>query len=109
MTYRDEVRRRLLAPLALCLAVVATLVVPLGAVPTANAATTDRDVTYTQWDTGKELRSGARAGVKVAQGSLVLDGATKRRAYRGTTYDTGSWTSGWVASAFPFTALVSSW
>ena len=83
----------------------------LGATPgsPAAAATTDRLVTFSAWDSGAAFRTGDRAGVRVRHGALVLGDAAKHRSYRGKQYDVGSWTSPWASPGFGFTQLVGSW
>ena len=76
---------------------------------TAAAGTSDRLVTFSRWDGGKAFRTGARDGVRVRHGALVLDGATSHRSYRGKRYDVGTWTSPVVSPGYGFTQLVASW
>ncbi len=89
------------------------LVVSVGvlcAVPGAStAAAPDRLVTFSRWESGAAFRTGAVDGVRVRHGSLVLDGASDRRGYRGTRYDVGTWTSPWASPGYGFTQLVASW
>jgi hypothetical protein len=47
--------------------------------------------------------------VRVRHGTLVLDGASGHRRYRGTRYDVGTWTSAWASPGYGFTQLVASW
>src|SRR4051794_3834650 len=68
-----------------------------------------RQVSLARWEGGPALRTGARSGLRVRHGALVLQDTTKRRAYRGTTYDVGAWTSAPVSPGFGFTQLVASW
>jgi hypothetical protein len=68
-----------------------------------------RQVSFARWEGGPALRTGARSGLRVRHGALVLQDTTKRRAYRGTTYDVGAWTSAPVSPGFGFTQLVASW
>jgi hypothetical protein len=88
---------------ALCL-----VALPLIPVVGAAAAPT-REVAFTQWDTGKQLRSGAVAGALVKAGRVVLGEDLGRRRYHGTRYDVGTWTSPWVSPGFGLTELVASW
>jgi hypothetical protein len=84
----------------------------LSSLPAPSAAAApppDRAVTYAQWDTGASLRSGAREGLRVKRGALVLDDAGAHRSYQGTRYDVGTWTSPWSSPGYGFTQLVASW
>jgi len=76
---------------------------------TAAAGTSDRLVTVSAWESGAAFRTGARDGVRVRQGALVLDGAGSHRSYRGTRYDVGTWTSPVVSPGYGVTQLVASW
>lgn len=118
VTYRVSVARTLsrtpLAVLALALlpwaapgAASAAPTAPVTAPVTARAG--ERAVTWTRWDAGKQLRAGTRSGLRVKQGSLVLDRATARRTYRSTSYEVGTWTSPWTTPGHPLTQLVASW
>ena len=75
----------------------------------AASAAPSREVAYTQWDTGKQLRSGARKGAGVRAGKVVLGKDPGQRRYRGTTYDVGTWTSPWTSPGFGLTELIASW
>jgi hypothetical protein len=98
---------RLLAPL-----VTLALAAPLTAVSPATAASARKDpvrtVSYTQWDTGAQLRGGSLAGVRVQRGRLVLDAPVGTVRRGGRDYEVGRWTSPWV-QALPFTEMVPSW
>jgi hypothetical protein len=72
----------------------------LGLLAPVGAAAAPRRIAYDSWDTVAELRSGALAGVRVADGQVVLADATR---------DSGSWTSPWTGPGFPLTELVASW
>ncbi len=89
------------------------LVVSVGAlcaVPgTSSAAASDRLVTFSRWESGAAFRTGAGDGVRVRHGTLVLDGPSAHRGYRGTRYDVGTWTSPWASPGYGFTQLVASW
>lgn len=103
--------RSALAALAVTLA--ATVVVPAPA-PRATAAPASVAISapaasLTRWDSAGEWRAGIRAGLRVRRGSLVLDGPTSRRTYRGTRYDVGTWTGPWRGADGGFTALIASW
>ena len=76
---------------------------------TAAAATSDRIVTLAKWESGAAFRTGARDGVRVRKGALVLDGAGSQRSYRGKRYDVGTWTSPVVSPGYGATQLVASW
>jgi hypothetical protein len=69
----------------------------------------DRQVAFARWEGAPAFHTGVRSGVRVKHGALVLKKASKRRAYHGTTYDVGSWTSSAVTAGFDFTQLVASW
>jgi hypothetical protein len=88
------------APIALPLAVTAG---------PAAAATAQRPIAYTAWDTDTALADGHLAGVRVARGKLRLDHPTVTRRYARQTYDVGRWTSRWTAPGFAFTELIPSW
>jgi hypothetical protein len=78
--------------------------------PSAGAAAPqDRLVSFTRWEGGPAFRAGQVSGLRLKHGALVLKDAPKRRAYHGTTYDVGSWTSGPVSPGFAVTQLVASW
>src|SRR3954452_15645288 len=81
----------------------------LVSVPSAAAASSDRLVAFHRWEGGPALRAGSRAGLKVRHGALMLTDSTKRRGYRGTAYDVGTWTAAPVSPGFAFTQLVASW
>ena len=68
-----------------------------------------RQVAFARWEGGPAFHTGVSAGVRLKRGALVLKEASKRRAYHGTTYDVGSWTSSPVAPGFGLTQLVASW
>lgn len=93
----------------LLLAVVVAMGV-LCATPGSSAAgASDRLVTFSRWDSGDAFRTGAREGVRVRHGALVLDDASSHRSYRGTRYDVGTWTAPWATPGYGFTQLVASW
>jgi hypothetical protein len=94
-------RTRALAALSLA----GMSLLPVGLASAAPA----REIGYTQWDTGRQLRSGAVAGATVSAGRVVLGEDSGRRRYEGTTYDVGAWTSPWVSPGFGLTELVASW
>ncbi len=80
--------------------------VPPGA--TTRQAAPKRLITYTEWDTTRQLARGDRSGVVMDGGRLVLGRPAGRRTYAGRSYDRGSWTSPWVRH-HTFTELVASW
>jgi hypothetical protein len=85
--------RRLTSTIALCAALVPALYAgPADAAPA-------RRITYSQWDSGPELRSGTLDGARVASGRLVLASGS----------DTGRWVSPWTTPGFALTRLVASW
>ena len=120
LAYRRRVRtpaaRIRLLPLPACLAatLVAPLAVPLAALLAAPAgpaaaATAERPIAYSSWDTAGELATGSPQGVRVARDRLRLDAPTMTRTVAGTTYDMGRWTSPWTDPGFALTELVPSW
>ena len=62
-----------------------------------------------QVGSGAAFRTGARDGVRVRKGALVLDGPGSHRSYRGKRYDVGTWTSPVVSPGYGVTQLVASW
>ena len=80
-----------------------------GVTAPSDAAPSDRQVAFSRWEGGPAFRTGASSGLRLKHGVLVLKDSSKRRAYHGTTYDVGSWTSSAVAPGFGFTQLVASW
>jgi hypothetical protein len=111
VTYRRGVR----LPLALVLTslLASGLAAPMPAsdasAPAPSARAEERLITHTSWSSGGQLRSGERAGVKIAQGSVRLRKPTVRRTYRGRSYESGSWTSAWVDPGYSLTELIPSW
>ena len=95
--------------LALAASSLAWLPVPMATAAATAAAPADRAIGFTRWETGKDLRTGARKALKVKQGALVLDGTVRARTYGSTKYDVGTWTSAWTTPAAPFTQLIASW
>jgi hypothetical protein len=77
--------------------------------PAGATVASDRLVSFARWEGAAALGAGQVSGLRLRKGTLVLKDATKHRAYHGTTYDLGSWTSGPVAPGFAFTQLVASW
>jgi Peptidase_C39 like family len=68
-----------------------------------------RLISDSQWDLGADWRTGAKQGVRVRHGALVLAGSGLARRYQGTRYDVGQWTSAWTAPGFGLTELIASW
>lgn len=103
-------------PLAVALTSAALVAAPLTAVPTASAAPAPaerraeaRSIARTAWDAAADLRAGRAQGLTVRSGRLVLEGVPKKRTYRGTAYDAGTWTSPWTTPGFGLTELIASW
>lgn len=107
-------------PLAAVLASAALVAAPLAAVPTGPAASAapaaaaarkaeKPAIAHTRWDAAADLRKGRAVGLTVRGGRLVLEGVPKKRTYRATAYDAGTWTSPWTTPGFGFTELISSW
>lgn len=105
--YRHQVRR----PLVLLLATTLAATLPgLAGLPTAGAArATPRQVSYTEWTSGADFRTGTLAGVRVDHGRLLLATPVGHRTYGQRRYDVGRWDSPWTAPGFALTQLVSSW
>ncbi|MEV7430325.1 MULTISPECIES: C39 family peptidase [unclassified Nocardioides] len=79
-------------------------------VPTAASAAPARPISYTQWDSPAELRSGRLEGTRVTRGTLVqTKAAAGRRTQGGTAYDVGRWFSPWTKPGFALTELIGSW
>jgi uncharacterized protein YvpB len=74
-----------------------------------EAAVPPRHISYRQWDTAVQLRTGAFSGTTVAAGKLRLDRPKVKTTVAGRSYAFGTWTSPWVKSDFPVTELVPSW
>jgi hypothetical protein len=67
-------------------------------------------VAFARWADAGTLRAGSLSGLRLKHGTLVIkDSARRHRAYQGTRYDVGTWTSPPVAPGFRFTQLVASW
>jgi Peptidase_C39 like family len=81
----------------------------VGVAPPSDGEPAVRQVTFSRWEGGPAFRTGASSGLRLKHGALVLKDSSKRRAYHGTTYDVGSWTSSSVAPGFGLTQLVASW
>src|SRR3954451_10103800 len=74
-----------------------------------EAAVAPRHISYRQWDTTTQLRTGTMSGSTVVNGRLVLGRPSQRTTVAGRSYAVGTWTSPWVGSSFGFTELVPSW
>ena len=97
------------------------LVVPLGgglpATARSDARPTARQISYEEWTTGPQLRTGRFAGTRAARGSLRLTEPVRTVRYRDPyasrpqrkSYDLGRWTSRWTRPGFSFTELIPSW
>ncbi len=68
-----------------------------------------RQIDYTQWDTGRELKTGTSRGMKVQRGRLRIADPVARRTVAGTRYEQATWESPWVEPGFSFTELIASW
>ena len=97
----------------------AALVLPLaGGLPAtarSDAQPTARKITYEQWTSSPQLRTGRFAGTRAARGSLRLTEPVRTlryrdpHGYRTKRYDLGRWTSRWTRPGFAFTELIPSW
>ena len=77
--------------------------------PSSEADPAARQVAFSRWEGGPAFRTGTSSGLRLKHGVLVLKDSSKRRAYHGTTYSVGSWTSPAVTPGFGLTQLVASW
>jgi hypothetical protein len=77
--------------------------------PSSEADPAARQVAFSRWEGGPAFRTGTSSGLRLKHGVLVLKDSPKRRAYHGTTYSVGSWTSPAVTPGFGLTQLVASW
>ena len=77
--------------------------------PSSEADPAARQVAFSRWEGGPAFRTGTSSGLRLKHGVLVLKDTSKRRAYHGTTYSVGSWTSPAVTPGFGLTQLVASW
>jgi hypothetical protein len=73
------------------------------------AATSDREITLTRWDSSRQWRRGALAGTSVRDGRLTFDQPVATTSAGGRSYDVARWTSPWVAPGYVFTELIASW
>jgi len=87
----------------------ACLAVPSGAAAPAARRDPVRLISDSSWDLGQDWRTGAKQGVRVSHGALVLAKAALSRRYGGTKYDVGQWTSAWTSPGFGVTELIGSW
>jgi hypothetical protein len=83
----------------------------LAVAPTTPAAAADapRHITYRQWGSTKELRTGALAGTGLAHGRVRLTTPVRTATVAGHRYAYGTWTSPWAHPGFGLTELVPSW
>ncbi|MBS45086.1 MAG: hypothetical protein CMH83_18340 [Nocardioides sp.] len=107
--------RTALLTAAAALTAPALAVVPAGgaaaapAGPAAYKRADQRQITYTDWDTGADFRRGAMRGVVMQKGRLKLGAPVASSRLGGTTYDKGIWTGPWSTPGHAFTELVASW
>jgi hypothetical protein len=81
-----------------------------GTTPAAAArGPADRQVAFTSWERGPELRQGRLDDLVVKRGRLRLDDPRRIRRIEGRRYELGRWTSPWVSPGFAFTELIPSW
>jgi peptidase C39-like protein len=85
------------------------LAAPLLLSGAASAATPPRPISYRQWDTTAQLRTGSFSGTSVAAGRLRLTRPSAHTTIRGRSYVVGTWTSPSVRPGFALTELVPSW
>ncbi len=109
LAYRRRVRVRALQTLTTLAAVPLVLTSLTGTAGGAVAATAQRPIAYTAWDSAADLASGSFASVRIARDALRLDAPSSTRRYAGRTWDVGRWTSPWTTPGFSFTELVPSW
>lgn len=107
--------RRLLPLVATAVVALPTLVAALpataagqGAATTTSARVATSQVAQRSWSTYRELRSGARAGLRLGRGHVEL-GTPKVRSFLGRAYEQGTWTSPWTSPGFGATAIIPSW
>ena len=86
---------------------------PVGATtadaPAAERRAPARQIDYTSFATGADLRTGTATGLRVSRGRLKLADPVQQRRYAKQRYDVGRWVSAWVEPGFGFTQLVASW
>lgn len=109
LAYRRRVRVRALQTLTALAVAPLVLTSLIGTAGGAVAATAQRPIAYTAWDSAADLASGSFASVRIARDALRLDAPSSTRRYAGHTWDVGSWTSPWTVPGFSFTELVPSW
>src|SRR3954451_8734090 len=103
ITSRATARRLTPAVTAAALALSGAVVAP------TEAAVATRHISYRQWDTTTQLRTGTMSGTTVVDGRLGLGRPSQRTTAPGRSSAIGTRTSPWVASSFGFTELVPSW
>jgi hypothetical protein len=83
----------------------------VAAAPIAPAAAADapRHITYRQWNSARQLRTGAFSGTGLSHGRVLLTTPTRSATVAGHRYAYGSWTSPWAHPGFGLTELVPSW
>ncbi|MGH8964064.1 MAG: peptidase C39 family protein, partial [Actinomycetes bacterium] len=83
--------------------------------PLPAEAARARQISYTQWASGAQFRTGTLAGVRVAKGTLRIARPVSRIRYddphgaRTKTYAFGHWTSPWRRAGYGLTELIASW
>ena len=83
--------------------------------PLPAEAAPARQISYDQWATAAQFRTGVLAGVRVANGRLRIATPIGTRRYddphggRTKTYRYGHWTSPWKRPGFGLTELIASW
>ncbi|KAA1421409.1 peptidase C39 family protein [Nocardioides humilatus] len=82
---------------------------PDGSVVAVAAASEDRSITLTRWDSARQWRTGTAEGSVVTDGRLTFASGVSTTTADGHTYDVARWTSPWVAPGFDFTELITSW
>src|SRR3954454_358882 len=70
-----------------------------------QAAEAGRHISYRQWDTTTQLRTGTMSGRTGVNRRLGFGLPSQRTTLTGRSYAVGTWTSPWVESSFPFTEL----
>lgn len=88
----------------------ASVASPVSPVSAAAGKRADRRrITYTEFDGGRQFRSGRMEGTRVGKGRLKFKRSTGKRRYGGQRYDKVAWTSPWVRPRHSFTELIASW
>ena len=113
VTYRREhASRRLGLCLLLALSGVgacSTADEPDGSAVAVAGTSSERQITLTRWDSGRQWRRGAQAGTAVREGRLSFDRPVAATTAGGRSYDVARWTSPWVEPGYAFTELIASW